>query len=49
MSASKTKGSSEGGGGEVATTGGRRSEKRRGLYDQSVPTYYVGPGNNPEL
>ena len=50
MSASKAKANDSGGGGaqgEKKESG--QTKKRAGLYDQNVPTFYVGAGNNPEL
>ncbi len=44
MSASKSKTNDAAGQNEV-----KRERKRPGLYDQNVPTFYVGAGNNPEL
>jgi hypothetical protein len=43
MSASKTKPN------EAANDNKKPDRKRAGLYDQNVPTFYVGQGNNPEL
>jgi hypothetical protein len=44
MSASKSKPN------EAATSDGKKPDRKRaGLYDQNVPTFYVGQGNNPEL
>ena len=43
MSASKTKPN------ETANDAKKPEKKRSGLYDQNVPTFYVGAGNNPEL
>jgi hypothetical protein len=45
MSASKNKPSET----SASNDGKKPDRKRAGLYDQNVPTFYVGQGNNPEL